>query len=306
MGLKFTNFGRAVISSAPSGTTGLSFTVEAGKGLLFPVLAPGDYFYGIFKDASGNHEIVKVETRTTDTMTIAAGGRGLDGTNARTWVAGDYFVAGLTNAALQESLTNDNLVALAALSSSADKLPYFSSVAEAALTSFTPFARQLLDDADAATMRNTLGVTSAITAAINAAVIPSGTKMLFCQANAPTGWVKDTSAYNHAIRIVGTAGGTTGGTVAFTDAFRNQGVYGSVSNTTLAEWQMPVHAHSVPLQSWAMHAGNSGPWDTPLYNGTSSAWTNYSGGGGAHNHGFTGTAINMNVYYVTMILATKS
>ena len=109
MSLKFSNFGKAQIASAPSGTTGLSFTVEAGAGLLFPALGAGDYFYGIFKDASGNREIVKVSARSTDSMTIATGGRGLDGTTARTWAAGDYFVAGLTNAALIESLANANL-----------------------------------------------------------------------------------------------------------------------------------------------------------------------------------------------------
>ena len=31
MGLKFSNFGKAAVSSAPSGTNGLSFTVEAGR-----------------------------------------------------------------------------------------------------------------------------------------------------------------------------------------------------------------------------------------------------------------------------------
>ena len=75
----------------------------------------GDYFYGIFKDASGNREIVKIEARSTDSLTIAAGGRGLDGTAARTWAAGDYFVAGITHVALEESLSNTNLIALGAL-----------------------------------------------------------------------------------------------------------------------------------------------------------------------------------------------
>jgi hypothetical protein len=69
MGLKFSNFGKAIVSSAPSGTTGLSFTVEAGKGILFPALGAGDYFYGIFKDASGNREIGKVEARSTVSLT---------------------------------------------------------------------------------------------------------------------------------------------------------------------------------------------------------------------------------------------
>ncbi|MDN5836556.1 MAG: hypothetical protein L0H12_04300, partial [Nitrosospira sp.] len=132
-GLKFSNFGKAIVGSAPSGISGLSFTVEAGKGLLFPSLAAGDYFYGIFKDASGNREVVKVEARSTDAMTIAAGGRGLDGTTARTWAAGDYFVAGLTNVALQESLANA-LQSIGALVSAADTLPYFTGSGTAALT----------------------------------------------------------------------------------------------------------------------------------------------------------------------------
>lgn len=157
MSLKFSNFGKAQISSAPSGATGLSFSVTAGQGLLFPALAAGDYFYGIFKDASGNREVVKVEARSTDSMTIAVGGRGLDGTTARTWAAGDYFVAGLTNVALQESLSNANLIALGALASAADKLPYFTGSGAATLTGLSAFIRTLLDDVDAATARTTLG-----------------------------------------------------------------------------------------------------------------------------------------------------
>src|SRR5687768_3574445 len=156
MGLKFSNFAKAIVASAPSGADGLSFTVEAGKGLLYPSLGAGDYFYGIFKDASGNREVVKVEARSVDSFTIAFAGRGLDGTAARAWNAGDYFVAGLTNVALQEFLANLNLIALGQLPSSADKLPYFTGAGLAALSTFTPFARALLDDADAAAMRATL------------------------------------------------------------------------------------------------------------------------------------------------------
>lgn len=297
MGLKFSNFGKAKVGSAPDGTTGLSFTVEAGKGILFPVLGADDYFYGTFKDASGNREIVKIEARGMDSLTIAAGGRGLDGTTARTWGAGDYFVAGITRAALDESLSNTNLIALGALASSADTLPYFSGAGAAALTSLSAFARTLLDDADAAAARATLGAAAAT-------VIPSGTVMVFFQAVAPVGWTQITTHHNKAMRIVGGTGGGLGGSVAFTTAFALQAVTGSNSATTLTEAQIPAHQHSYYIGSGT---GSVIPDYNPVDGNSisASAYTNFTGGGGSHNHAFTGTAINLAVQYIDVILAGK-
>lgn len=64
-----------------------------------------------------------------------------------------------------------------------------------------------------------------------AETFPAGTKAIFVQTAAPTGWTKDVTHNNKALRIVnGTA--STGGTVAFTTAFASKSVAGSISNTT--------------------------------------------------------------------------
>jgi len=159
----------------------------------------------------------------------------------------------------------------------------------------------------------------------------SGTKMLFVQTAAPTGWTKDTvNNNNKALRIVtGTA--STGGSVAFTTAFASQSVAGSVSvsggsvgATTLSTSQIPSHQHSLGL--WRPNVPDvfQGGYTTPgnrscPWFGTggpsSNPYLGYSenaGGGGSHDHGFTaptasfsGTAINLAVQYVDVIVATK-
>ena len=82
------------------------------------------------------------------------------------------------------------------------------------------------------------GTAAAVRAFLNvedgatAAAFPSGTRMIFQQTSAPTGWTKDTSDTNQrALRVVsGTA--SSGGSVDFTSAFVSQGVSGSIANTT--------------------------------------------------------------------------
>ena len=145
--------------------------------------------------------------------------------------------------------------------------------------------------------------------AVIQALIPTGTKMMFVQTAAPTGWTKDTTHNNKALRVVsGTA--STGGTVAFTTAFASKAVSGTVGSTTLTTAQIPSHNHTTTNNN--AYAGNVASDSTFAYaraDKNLAAGTTFStaanGSSGSHNHTFTGTAIDMAVQYVDVIIATK-
>lgn len=157
------------------------------------------------------------------------------------------------------------------------------------------------------------------TSAAPAGGFPSGTAMMFVQTSAPTGWTKSTTHDNKALRVVsGTA--SSGGSVDFTTAFASQTPAGTVSvsggsvgATTLSTSEMPSHAHN--YRSTANSASNFGFARLSNVNNAYSSVNSLieaTGGGGSHSHGFTtptatfsGTAINLAVQYVDVIIATK-
>jgi microcystin-dependent protein len=132
--------------------------------------------------------------------------------------------------------------------------------------------------------------------------------MLFVQTSAPTGWVKSTAHNNKSLRVVsGTAG--SGGSVAFTTAFANQavsGTNGAIGDTTLTIAQIPSHTHTYVALSGSNFSSFDAPGgDYQLGDDNTGA----RGGGGSHTHtasAFTGTAINLAVQYVDVIICTKS
>lgn len=136
---------------------------------------------------------------------------------------------------------------------------------------------------------------------------PSGTKMLFAQAAAPTGWTKLTTVNDAAIRVVsGTTGGGTGGSVAFSTLFatgKAVSLSGSVGATTLTVDTMPSHTHS---RRHSYGEGNSAAtWYTYHTDGGEHNGV-YVGGSGSHTHSLSGTAtISLNVRYVDVILCQK-
>ena len=170
-----------------------------------------------------------------------------------------------------------------------------------------------------------VATTAYVTTAIaNADAFPSGTKMLFQQTAAPTGWTKVTSGVdNKALRVVsGTAG--SGGSNAFSNTLADRSITanadnttmtgnvsvanstaggnvsvsigssstgGTVNNHTLSTNEMPSHTHGITGGNWGGSTRRA-PVNTYLtqYN----ANTNSTGGGGGHSHGFSGSSHSHN------------
>lgn len=138
------------------------------------------------------------------------------------------------------------------------------------------------------------------------AAFASGTVTIFKQTSAPTGWTKDTVNNNDsALRcVIGTP--STGGSVGFTTAFASQAVSGTIGTSgayTLQTADIPAHTHTAQGASFnAGYAAGSVAVDRGTQTSSS------TGGGGSHSHSggsFTGTAINLAVKYVDVIVASK-
>ena len=122
----------------------------------------------------------------------------------------------------------------------------------------------------------------------------TGTKIVFQQTAAPTGWTKDTSHNDKALRVVsGTA--SSGGTDSFTTTF---GSGKSTQSHTLTTPQIPAHGHSV---GQTRNSGNTNPLGRgAISSPTTAINTGNAGGGGSHSHN-----LSLDIAYVDTIIATK-
>lgn len=195
------------------------------------------------------------------------------------------------------------------------------------------------------------------TSVANPPAFTSGTLMLFQQTSAPTGWTKQTTHDNKALRVV-SGSASSGGSVGFTTAFASQAVSGSVStsvNNTTATNQNTTATGSVSISGGSVGSYTLTTTDIPSHShnsrnraanfggsdffvlgngdgGGGGTSTNTTGGGGGHSHSFsapsgsfsgtahshtqdahnhtasssfTGTAIDLAVSYVDLIIASK-
>ena len=139
---------------------------------------------------------------------------------------------------------------------------------------------------------------------------PSGTKQVFYQASAPSGWTQDTASAlgNAAMRVVTGTGGGTGGSDTFQTTFGSSrtteskslpvsgSVSGTVGATTLSTPTIASHSHNInfaninPNQSVNPAPANTGsPVNTGQQTSSNDYNTDNAGGGGSHTHPFSGT-----------------
>ena len=157
----------------------------------------------------------------------------------------------------------------------------------------------------------------------------AGTLMLFQQTTAPTGWTKQTTHDNKALRVVtGTA--SSGGSNTFSGVFNTAvavsgtsnnstvTISGSTAGHTLSLSEIPSHRH---LEGGHVEFGtgdseSAGTRNTGNDGGARRFYTDYQGGGGSHshsagtlagdNHSHTYTSnLELNVQYVDLIIAAK-
>ena len=117
---------------------------------------------------------------------------------------------------------------------------------------------------------------------------PAGTRMLFQQTSAPTGWTKITSGVNnHALRVVsGTAG--SGGNVAFSSAFATRGINATAGNTTAGGNVSSSAGNTTAGGNVGVSVGNSGVSGNVSIGNTAQGGNvsigNTSTGGNVNNH----------------------
>jgi len=142
---------------------------------------------------------------------------------------------------------------------------------------------------------------------------PSGTRMLFQQTAAPTGWTKEAIHNDKALRLVtGTVG--TGGTVPFSTVFvTNRAVTGTIGGTidghALTVAELPSHNHTIGGRTDSTTGGTT-PKQNSVGTATQQVNTSSTGSGNSHTHTtsltLTGAQVDIDVDHVDIIIAVKN
>jgi hypothetical protein len=163
-------------------------------------------------------------------------------------------------------------------------------------------------------------------------IFATSTAWLFYQSSAPTGWTKNTSHNDKALRLISGTGGGSGGTNSFSTVMGNFNIGGSFSidanstgNTSITLAETALHNHgtagSIGLDAVPINTNPEGGFES--WNGgdvaRSGGWTQYTASTGdtstglrnqGHSHPFGASAslpnqsVNMSVQYIDVIICT--
>jgi hypothetical protein len=104
MTVKFKNNAVGYLSAAISSSDS-SATLTAGGGVSFPSLGAGEYFYATITATSGVYEIVKVTSRSTDSISIT---RAQEGTTALAFPSGSIVELRITAQAITDAIADSS------------------------------------------------------------------------------------------------------------------------------------------------------------------------------------------------------
>lgn len=135
----------------------------------------------------------------------------------------------------------------------------------------------------------------------NAGSFPAGTRMIFQQTAAPTGWTKDTTAaINDSLLRLVTGTVSSGGSVGFSTF--NASATGA---TTLSTAQIPSHTHMQNYYAYKQYGGTTAAPQAGTGNRATTASdymaTDATGGGGSHTH-----SLSVPIKYYDFIIASKN
>jgi hypothetical protein len=180
------------------------------------------------------------------------------------------------------------LTTIAGLTTAPNTMIYFTAPDVAAVTSLTVFGRSLLDDADAAAARTTLGLAigtnvQAYDADLGAIAALAGTSG-FLKKTAANTWALDTSTYltsNQTITLSGdvTGSGATGISVTLANSGVTSGTYGSATQVPVFTVDSKGRVTGVTNTAINLISNLSGLGDVTITNPVDGQILRYSGGG---------------------------
>ena len=148
----------------------------------------------------------------------------------------------------------------------------------------------------------------------------SGTKILFYQASAPTGWTIDASVNDVGVRIVSSNGGGVSGSTSFSSIFKSSAINTSsstinVSNITTGATKLSVSqlaSHSHNINSGATISAGDFRFNTSCSTSRNSISTTSVGSNSTHTHTVSLSAkgshshnITLNLKYINVLICAK-